>query len=257
MRERCRPDGPAIRRRRDMRVRVVAIVLVALMIPALGWSKNGPRITFDKQTHDYGKVRYGEKVVEEFAFTNTGDETLVIESLRATCGCTKAIKGDSEIRPGKASKIVAEFDTADLRPGLKQKSVFVHSNDPNNPVIKLNLTADVVRDLNLNPPSLLKKLHEYTHSVTFPVKISNTSDHAYNVTGLDVTGSDLRVSLKPEKVAVAPQGSAEFEVKIDLEKEAHRQFYMGKLVLHTDHPTERQIEVPCHIRLEQIGQNHE
>ena len=238
-----------------MRATKIVIVLLVLMIPAIGWGQNGPRITFDKQTHDYGKVRYGDKVVEEFPFTNTGDETLVIDRLRASCGCTKAIKGSREIPPGGSSKIVAEFDTTDLRSGLKQKSIFVHCNDPKNTVVKLSLTADVVRELNLNPPSLAKKLHDFTDSVTFPVKISNTSDHVYTVTGLDVTGSELDVSLKPEKVTVEPQGSTEFDVKINLEKEAHRQFYMGKLLLQTDHPTEKQIEVQYLIRLEQVGRN--
>jgi hypothetical protein len=238
-----------------MRAKGMVLLLVMLMFPAAGWSESGPRITFDKLSHDYGKVRYGDKVVEEFPFTNTGDETLVIEKLRASCGCTKAVKGDSEIPPGGTSKIVAEFDTSDMRSGVKQKSIFVHSNDSKNPVIKLNLTADVVRELNLNPPTLAKKLHEFSDSVIFPVKISNKSDHVYSVTGLESKGSDLHVLLKPEQITIPPQGNIEFKVKIDLEKEVHRQFYMGKIMLQTDHPTEKEIEVPYLIRLEQVGKN--
>ncbi len=105
----------------------------------------------------------------------------------------------------------------------------MHSNDPHNPIVKLSLTADVVRELNLNPPSLAKKLHDLSDSVTFPVKISNESPHVYTVTGLDATGSDLHVSLKPEHVIVTPQGSTAFDVKIHLEKDVHRQFYHGKV----------------------------
>jgi len=237
-----------------MRIGKTVVVLIALVIPAIAWSQTGPRITFDKQTHDYGKVRYGARGVEEFPFTNTGDETLIIEQLRATCGCTKAIKGSSEVPPGGKSKITAEFDTKDLRAGVKQKTIYVHSNDPLNPIVKLGLTADVVRELNLNPPSLAKKLHEFSNKVTFPVKISNESPHVYTVTGLDTTGSDLQVSLKPEHVTVAPQGSTAFDVKINLEKDVHRQFFMGKFLLKTDHPTEKQIEVQYLIRLDQVGQ---
>jgi hypothetical protein len=238
-----------------MRAGKTMVALMTLLIPALAWSQGGPRIVFDKQNHDYGKVRYGDKVVEEFSFTNTGDETLIIEQLRASCGCTKALKGSTEIPPGGKSKITAEFDTTDLRSGLKQKTIYVHSNDPENSIVKLNLTADVIRELSLNPPSLAKKLHDFADTVTFPVKISNTSDHVYAVTGLDAHGSDLHVTLKPDRVSVGPQGAAGFDLEIKLEKEAHRQFYMGKVLLLTDHPTEKRIEVQYLIRLEQIGKN--
>ncbi len=236
-----------------MRLRTMLVMLTVLVIPVIAWSLNGPRITFDKQSHDYGKVQDGDRVVEAFPFTNTGDETLVIKQLRASCGCTKAIKGSSEIPPGGKSQITAEFDTKGLRSGVKQKTIYVHSNDPHNPIVKLSLTADVVRELNLNPPSLAKKLHKFSDHISFPVKISNESSHVYTVTGLDATGSDLHVSLKPEHVIVAPQGSTAFNVRIDLEKDVHRQFYMGKFLLKTDHPTEKQIEVQYLIRLDQVG----
>ncbi len=39
-----------------MRMGKTVVVLIAFVIPAIGWCQSGPRITFDKQSHDYGKV---------------------------------------------------------------------------------------------------------------------------------------------------------------------------------------------------------
>ncbi|MEJ2717374.1 MAG: DUF1573 domain-containing protein [Deltaproteobacteria bacterium] len=89
-----------------MRPTKAGLLVVLLILPLMVYAATGPRISFDKETHDYGDVQYGDTVTEEFDFTNTGDKTLVIDKLRATCGCTKAIKGSSEVPPGGKSSIV-------------------------------------------------------------------------------------------------------------------------------------------------------
>jgi hypothetical protein len=234
-----------------MPVRRMMVLLVLLTLSAVTAAWSGPKIIFDKKTHDYGKVRYGDKVTEEFTFSNAGDETLIIEQLRATCGCTKAIQGSREIPRNGKSKIVAEFDTSDLRPGMKKKSIFVHSNDPDSPVVKLVLLADVVRDVNLSPPSLAKKLSEFVDTVTFPVKITNSSDKAVSVTGLHSSAPDVKAALEPQTFTVESKGTAHFEVKVKLEKEPGRSFYMGRLQISTNHPRENEIELGYLIQLEQ------
>jgi hypothetical protein len=231
--------------------RNVMVLLALLSLPITAMGGSGPQITFDKLTHDYGKVRYGETVTEEFMFTNTGDRTLVIEQLRASCGCTKAIKGSSQIAPGGKSKIVTEFDTSELKPGTKQKTIFVHSNDPEKPVVKLLLLADVVKDVNITPPNLAKRIPGFVETITFPLKISNTSDRVVGITGLKVQPGDVTASLQPQTVSVGPQGSATFDVNIRLEKDPGRSFYMGRLTISTDHPTEQKTDVSYLIQLEQ------
>jgi hypothetical protein len=227
------------------------VLLVLLSLPTLVMAGNGPRITFDKQTHDYGKVKYGETVTEEFVFTNSGDETLVIEQLRASCGCTKAIKGSSRIPAGGKSKIVAELDTSDLKPGMKQKAIYVHSNDPQNPMVKLILLADVVKEVNISPPSLVKKLSSFAEKVTFPVKISNASDRVVSVSGLQAKPGDVQAALEPERITVEPHGTAAFDVNIKLPREQGRSFYMGRLTISTDHPSEKKTDLSYRVEVEQ------
>ncbi len=99
----------------------IGLLITLLILPYGDVSAAGPRISFDRESHDYGKVFYGDSVSEQFIVTNTGDETLIIERLDASCGCTKAVKGSTEIPPKGKSKIVVEFDTKGLKAGRKNK----------------------------------------------------------------------------------------------------------------------------------------
>ena len=50
--------------------------------------KNGPEIEFEKVVHDYGTIPYNGNGECEFRFTNTGNEPLLIQKPKSSCGCT-------------------------------------------------------------------------------------------------------------------------------------------------------------------------
>lgn len=104
-----------------------------------------PNIQFDVTAYDAGKVISGEKVVHAYQFTNTGQGDLLIESVKASCGCTATAPKDDVVAAGQTSEIVATFDTRG-RQGRQAKSITVRTNDPDQPVIVLRLTAEVERD---------------------------------------------------------------------------------------------------------------
>ncbi|MDD3472256.1 MAG: DUF1573 domain-containing protein [Syntrophaceae bacterium] len=220
------------------------IVLAALaMIPTVVTGADGPRIEFEKLTHDYGQIRYGEKVTAEFAFTNKGNQTLVIKNLHATCGCTKVIEGSREIPPNGSSKIISSFETDGLKAGRKQKSIMVSTNDPVNPVVKLNLLADVIRDITIDPGTLGKKIDSQSEAVSFTVKVSNSSENTYNITGVKTEPGEPKATIQPEKITVGPHKEVPFQINLKLEPEPNRSYYSGKVDLLTDHPKETDYEV--------------
>lgn len=226
-----------------------AILLVVIMLPfQIVWAA-GPSISFDKETHDYGKVVYGDTVRDSFTVTNKGNQTLIIEKLDASCGCTKAVKGTSDVPPKGNSTIIAEFDTNGLRQGRKEKSIFVHSNDPQRPVVKLTLLADVIKDLSVTPPSLAKQLPAFVESISFPMKITNSSDKPWTVKGTRSQADGVQTSLSSNPVSVEPHGSAQFAIIVNPLKEPDRYYYMGRVLLETDHPRESEIEIRYLIRI--------
>lgn len=230
-------------------IRLTALLIVAAFPLQMSWA-SGPSISFDKETHDYGRVVYGDIVRESFNLTNKGNQTLMIEKLDASCGCTRAVKGASEVPPKGSSTIEAEFDTNGLRPGRKEKSIFVHSNDPDRPVVKLTLFADVIRDLNIAPPSLAKQLPAFVESISFPMKVTNSSDKPWSIKGIRSKADGLQASLSnTTPITVGPHGSSSFAIVVNLIKEPDRYYYMGRLLVETDHPRESEIEIRYLIRL--------
>ncbi|MBI5249058.1 MAG: DUF1573 domain-containing protein [Desulfomonile tiedjei] len=237
-----------------MRLRILGVLPALLFAATTVCAAGGPSISFDKETHDYGRVLYGDTVTEEFIFTNTGDQPLIIEKLEASCGCTKAVKGSSEVPPNSKSKIIAAFDTAGLRAGKKLKTIFVHSNDPSSPVVKLTLLAEVIREVNVEPPNLVVRLPEFKETVTFPVKISNSSDKPVTVQVLRSHGESSLSTPEGKRISVQPRSAVPFNVVMKLKNEPGRYYWMGRMMMETDHPKEKELEIPYMVKLGQAGQ---
>jgi hypothetical protein len=194
---------------------------------------------------------YGETVTEEFILTNTGDQPLIIDKLEASCGCTKAVKGASEVPPQGHTKIVAAFDTTGLKAGKKQKTISVYTNDPERPVVKLTLLADLVREVSVEPPTMATTVTKYVEKVTFPLQISNSSDKPVTIQKLTNLPGTAPAELQPERVVVAPRSSRPFSIVIRLKEEPGRVYWMGRFNLETDHPREKEIDIRYLVRLGQ------
>ena len=106
---------------------------------------NTPKIEFETVEVNGGKIIEGEKFVYDFKFKNTGTGPLVIESAKASCGCTATAPPVESIQPGGNSAITATFDSKG-RVGVQSKSITVKSNDLQNPNVILKFTVEVVKD---------------------------------------------------------------------------------------------------------------
>lgn len=227
------------------------VLVVLLLSAALAGAVHGPSISFDKEVHDYGKVIYGETVTEEFILTNTGDQPLTIGKLHASCGCTKAIKGSSEVPPNGKTKIVAAFDTTGMKAGRKQKFVTVFSNDPERPEVKLTLFADVIREVSVEEQTLATTVPKHADHVAFPMTITNSSDKPVTVNEVKTPPEAAPAELQPGRIVVAPHSSVPFSVVVKLREEPGRAFWNGRFSLGTDHPREKEIDIRYLVKLEQ------
>ncbi len=133
-----------------------AILVTALTLSCLkdGQLVEGPAsIEFDTEIHDFGKLRRNTKVTHEFGFRNAGGETLTIEEIRKSCGCTVARAIPEAIPPGQRGVVEVEFNTQSYK-GKIEKKVRVHSNDPERPVVSLTVKTTVVVDFTVRPVRL-------------------------------------------------------------------------------------------------------
>ena len=105
-------------------------------------TKNGPEIEFAKTVHDYGDIPYNGNGECEFKFTNTGNEPLIIQKPKSSCGCTVPSWPKEPILPGESDVIKVTYKTT--RVGAINKTVTVTSNAKTNSTVLLRIKGKVL-----------------------------------------------------------------------------------------------------------------
>jgi hypothetical protein len=104
---------------------------------------SGAKISFDKDTHDYGEVFMHGDGNCVFTFTNTGNEPLLLTNVRAGCGCTVPQWPREPLLPGDSAEIKVRYTTLN-RPHQINRSIVVTSNATNKPTQVLRLKGSVI-----------------------------------------------------------------------------------------------------------------
>ena len=103
---------------------------------------DGPVITFEEKSHDFGDITQGEKVEHIFQFENTGTSPLIITNVQTTCGCTATEWPREPIPPGETGKIKVNYDSTG-RFGRQNKIVSIVSNAIS-PLNQVKITTNVL-----------------------------------------------------------------------------------------------------------------
>lgn len=86
-------------------------------------------IKFEKISHNFGKFSEKEGVQTcTFAFTNVGEEPLVINQALASCGCTVPSYTKEPIMPGKSGEIKVTYNGVGKSYGYFKKTITVRTN---------------------------------------------------------------------------------------------------------------------------------
>jgi hypothetical protein len=70
-------------------------------------SEQPPKIVISETEWDYGVVKPDDKPTHIFTIKNEGDEELIIERVRVSCGCVKVAISNKNIKPGKSAELKA------------------------------------------------------------------------------------------------------------------------------------------------------
>jgi rhodanese-related sulfurtransferase len=87
-----------------------------------------PVITVNEPDYDFGSISQGYMVKHTFMLQNTGDATLNIVYVRASCGCTTAARPTNSLAPGES--VPLEVLVLADHVGSKEVKVYVHTNAP-------------------------------------------------------------------------------------------------------------------------------
>lgn len=135
---------------------VLILLLVGLFAVKTDKSKGSPAIPdiqFKETIFDFGTVYKGDKVNHVYKFKNVGKGVLKIWKVRSSCGCTAINLTSKEIEQGRSGEIEVTFNSKGYNGRIKKRG-YIHSNDPDEPIITLTITGIVRVDVEVNPKRL-------------------------------------------------------------------------------------------------------
>jgi hypothetical protein len=195
---------------------VILFGFTVLILPAQASGSGAPRLKFKETSWDFGKIKQGEIVSHEFVFTNEGDDTLKIERVASSCGCTAVLVSDQEIPARKQGKVEVKFNSQGYG-GNITKVIYVFSNDPNEAQKPLEIKADVE-----TPPSPRIEIDPYNYDaglliegedVVANVKIKNKGELELRVE-FNHRNATYSVNGKPAPVPLKIPAGKEVDVAI-------------------------------------------
>jgi hypothetical protein len=106
-------------------------------------SRPATTVQFSETEFDFGKMKQGDQVEHVFKFTNTGNEPLIIEDAKGSCGCTVPSYPKEPIAPGATGEILVKFNSAG-KSNNQQKTVTLTANtNPLNTILTIKAFVEV------------------------------------------------------------------------------------------------------------------
>ena len=85
------------------------------------------KISLEKKSHDFGSIEEGVQATVTFTFKNTGNAPLILNSVKASCGCTTPKWTKEPIAPGSEGQVTAIYNSKG-RPGNFTKTITIKHN---------------------------------------------------------------------------------------------------------------------------------
>ena len=122
-------------------------LLIALLNFSLLFGQETPPIDWSNHVYDYGLVKKGIPYTQEFKFTNTGSEAIIIDNVRTNCKCIIPYWKDVFIEPNEKGSIFIVFMTN--KSGIFNKGILINVRDfPKASLLEVKAyTDDIPNDL--------------------------------------------------------------------------------------------------------------
>ncbi len=198
--------------------------------------EKAPKIEFSQEGHDFGDIAQNSKVSHTFKFQNRGDAELIIEKVRASCGCTAALASDKNIPAGSEGSIDVTFDSTGKK-GPFRKTISVTSNDPARPEVRLTVSGTILTVLNVEPAFLsfgnrLKKGEPAEQRI----RLWRTDKKPFKLVEAKSDWPFLQIEVKPDSEA----GRNGYEITARISGDAKPGRHNGSITVATDIPKARQ-----------------
>ncbi len=186
-------------------------------------AQSAPEIKFKDLVYDFGTFPEEKgKVSCTFEFTNTGKSDLILQNVRASCGCTTPNWTRTPIKPGEKGTVDATYN-ASGRPGAFSKTITVTTNAgeerltikgeviPKAPKVEDQYPFDM-NGLRIKNQNVYINNLNYPNSKTERVEVINNSKEPIS---LSFKGAPSYLTVKASPATLKPNEKGTIDITLD------------------------------------------
>ncbi|MCE9613303.1 MAG: DUF1573 domain-containing protein [Lentisphaerae bacterium] len=206
---------------------------------AVAQEPSGPHIACDEPEYNFGTVSDVPEIRHVFVLKNTGDAPLNISRVRPTCGCTTAALASNRVQPGESVEVTATLSLQGRR-GQQHKVIYVDCDDPRTPQYQLSLVGTIERQVDYTPQQAMLQISPSEPMATMDVQIVFRTPEPHTITDLVTNAPFCTAELKERR----PGYEYTLTIATLPDLNVLSTYLTGNIALHTDHPSQPQINIP-------------
>lgn len=220
--------------------------LVAISLFGVGASNvlAAPVLQVPESTFDFGEVYQGDKVLHVFQLINEGNDDLLIDRVKSSCGCTAVMVTEKKLSPGGEGELQANFDSARFR-GEVSKTIYIYSNDPVNPVKQLHIQGKVLELVAVEPAQVNLGRVKAGEPVRSNVSLRNQGQEPLTIGVPRSTATELKVKIS--KTTFNP-GEA-VNVELQLTPKPGQSRFSGYILVPVNGVPKNELRIPVYATL--------
>ena len=161
-------------------------------------SPKEPKVVIPKLEHKFPEpFIVGSEIATVFSFINEGKAPLYIQNIDSDCGCIATNTSSNKISPGDKCEIRVVVDR-DV--GRFHQNVFVSTNDPTTPMVRLEVSGLIVSPVAYPKKIDLRQL-EKGKRVVKKIKLTNNLKDVVDITEHTVSNKGIVVTLPKKSIS--------------------------------------------------------
>lgn len=206
-----------------------------------------PRIEVETLAYDMGVIASTKKGRGQIKVYNRGDAPLIIQSVKSSCGCTKAKMAEKVIAPGGEAILEITVDPAKI-PGFKStKTVTILTNDPKQAATRISVTVRVQPEIEWEPEELDFGEVDQGGTVEKTILVRQLIDGPFEITDAKIAGRPGAFQVELEALPASEWRSPdhrEYWLKTTLTPEARSGIIRASVTLTTSVKRRRNFRIP-------------
>ena len=223
---------------------ILLFVTIMLTFFAGSFAFAAPNLQINDPKFDFGEIFQGEKVLHVFEFINEGDETLKIDRVRSSCGCTAVMVSEKSIPPGGKGELQANFDSTRFRNDVS-KTIYLYSNDPVRPVMQFQIKGTILETVAVEPTQVNFGAVAAGEPVTSKVLLRNQGKKSLTFGEPHSTAAELVANISATSLA----SGAEMTLELQLIPKPGQARFSGYVLVPVDGVPKNELRIPVYATL--------